>query len=146
MVKDLASAYEAANTLLEMAQEQAKAEFEIRNEEEITKFKESYGITGGRLATGGNKLVKELEKKQKIQNLRAQKDFLEMHLKELLYSYEKSLKPNFKKYEIQNDSSNSNKISEIVEIVNTLYRIQGSISLNLTVEALFSKLLLKKKS
>jgi len=79
-VIDLASAFEAANTLLEMAKEQAKAESEIRNEEELTKLKESYGTTGSRLATGGSKAVKELEKEQKTRNVRLVRDFLDSSL------------------------------------------------------------------
>ena len=79
-VTDLASAYEAANTLLEMAKEQAKVESEIRNEEELTKLKESYGTTGSRLATGGSKAVKELEKEQKTRNVRLVRDFLDSSL------------------------------------------------------------------
>ncbi len=58
-VTDLSSAFEAANTLLEIAKEHVKLESEIRNEEEITKLKESYGSTGSRLAMGGSKAIKE---------------------------------------------------------------------------------------
>jgi DNA polymerase-3 subunit delta' len=79
-VIDLASAFEAADTLLEMAKEQAKVESECRNEEELTKLKESYGTTGSRLATGGSKAVKELEKEQKTRNVRLVRDFLDSSL------------------------------------------------------------------
>jgi DNA polymerase-3 subunit delta' len=57
-VKDLASAFEAANNLLELAKGQAQSESEIRDEEELLKLKESYGTTGSKLATGGSKAVK----------------------------------------------------------------------------------------
>jgi DNA polymerase-3 subunit delta' len=76
-VKDLASAFEAANTLLELAKEQARGESEIRDEEELAKLKESYGTTGSRLATGGSKAVKELEKEQKTRSTRMVKDYLD---------------------------------------------------------------------
>jgi DNA polymerase-3 subunit delta' len=82
-VLDLASALEAANTLLEMAKEQVKKESDTRDEEEITKLKESYGTTGSRLATGGSKAVKELEKEQKARSSRLVKDFLDGALLEL---------------------------------------------------------------
>ena len=82
-VRDLASAFEAANTLLEMAKEQVKKESDTRDEEEITKLKESYGTTGSRLATGGSKAVKELEKEQKARSSRFVKDFLDGALLEL---------------------------------------------------------------
>ena len=86
-VKDLASAFEAANTLLEMAKEQAKAESEIRNEEELTRLKESYGTTGSRLATGGSKAIKELEKEQKNRNTRLIRNYLDEYLLEMAGIY-----------------------------------------------------------
>jgi DNA polymerase-3 subunit delta' len=76
-VTDLASAFEAANTLLGLAKEQARAGSEIRDEEELAKLKESYGTTGSRLATGGSKAVKELEKEQKTRSTRMVKDYLD---------------------------------------------------------------------
>jgi DNA polymerase III subunit delta' len=66
-VKDLASAFEAANALVELAKSQALAESEVRDEAELAKLKESYGTTGSKLATGGSKAVKELEKEQKLE-------------------------------------------------------------------------------
>jgi len=77
-VTDLTSAFEAANTLLELAKEQARAESELRDEEELTKLKESYGTTGSRLATGGSRAVKELEKEQKSRASRMVKNFLDL--------------------------------------------------------------------
>ena len=86
-VKDLASAFEAANALLELAKNQAKYESEIRDEEELTKLKESYGTTGSRLATGGSKAFKELEKEQKTRNTRLVKDFLDQELLEIINGF-----------------------------------------------------------
>jgi DNA polymerase-3 subunit delta' len=82
-VTGLTSAFEAANILLEMAKEQAKIESEIRNEDELTKLKESYGTTGSRLATGGSKAVKELEKEQKSRSSRLIKDHLDLSMTEI---------------------------------------------------------------
>jgi DNA polymerase-3 subunit delta' len=86
-VKDLASAFEAANVLLDLAKEQAKSESEIRDEEEITRLKESYGTTGSRLATGGSKAVKELEKEQKTRSLRIIRDNLDSALLDIASLY-----------------------------------------------------------
>jgi DNA polymerase-3 subunit delta' len=83
-VKDLASAFESAGNLLELAKNQAQSESENRDEEELTKLKESYGTTGSRLATGGNKAVKELEKEQKTRNTRLVRDFLDSYLLEMV--------------------------------------------------------------
>ena len=76
-VKDLASAFEAANTLVELAKSQALAESEVRDEAELAKLKESYGTAGSKLATGGSKAVKELEKEQKTRANRKMKDYFE---------------------------------------------------------------------
>jgi DNA polymerase III subunit delta' len=82
-VKDLASAFEAANTLVELAKSQALAESEVRDEAELTKLKESYGATGSKLATGGSKAVKELEKDQKTRATRSVRDNLDGALLDL---------------------------------------------------------------
>jgi DNA polymerase-3 subunit delta' len=86
-VTDLASAFEAANTLLELAKEQAKGESELRDEEELAKLKESYGTTGSRLATGGSKAVKDLEKEQKTRNTRLVRDSLDGALLDIATVY-----------------------------------------------------------
>jgi DNA polymerase-3 subunit delta' len=90
-ITDLASAFEAANTLLEMAKEQALSESEMRNEIELSKLKESYGTTGSRLATGGSKAVKELEKEQKLRGSRLLKDFLDRALLEIITVFSSSI-------------------------------------------------------
>jgi DNA polymerase-3 subunit delta' len=86
-VTDLASAFEAANTLLELAKEQARGESELRDEEELAKLKESYGTTGSRLATGGSKAVKDLEKEQKTRNTRLVRDSLDGALLDIATVY-----------------------------------------------------------
>jgi DNA polymerase-3 subunit delta' len=80
----LASAFEAANTLVELAKSQALAESEARDEAELAKLKKSYGTTGSKLATGGSKAVKELEKEQKTRNTRLVRDFLDSSLLEMV--------------------------------------------------------------
>jgi DNA polymerase-3 subunit delta' len=82
-IKDLASAFEAANTLVELAKSQAQAESEARDELELAKLKESYGTTGSKLATGGSKAVKELEKDQKTRATRSVRDNLDGALLDL---------------------------------------------------------------
>jgi DNA polymerase-3 subunit delta' len=86
-VKDLASAFDAANALLELAKVQAQNESEVRDEEELTKLKESYGSIGSKLATGGGKAVKELEKEQNARNKRTVRDNLERELLDLATIY-----------------------------------------------------------
>jgi len=82
-VKDLASAFEAANTLVELAKSQALAESEFRDREELSKLKEFYGTTGSKLATGGSKAIKEYEKSIKYKEVRRTKDFINWFYQEL---------------------------------------------------------------
>jgi DNA polymerase-3 subunit delta' len=137
-VTDLESAFEAANTLLELAKEQAKGESEIRDEEELAKLKESYGTTGSRLATGGSKAVKELEKEQKTRNVRLIRDFLDSTLLNIV-NIEIS---NFK----ANGLDDLNKLD--LEYFNQIFKLRKDLFSNgspaLVLEALFSAKLLYK--
>jgi DNA polymerase-3 subunit delta' len=130
-VTDLASAFEAASKLLEIAKEQALSESEIRNEIELTKLKESYGITGSRLATGGSKLIKELEKNQKAKTNRLSKDFIDNALLEL----QKQLQNRMRDQEFDKIKSEKN-ISIIKTIQDTRNSLGGNYSIQLILESL----------
>ena len=136
-VIDLASAFEVANTLLEMAKEQAKAESEIRNEEELTKLKESYGTTGSRLATGGSKAVKELEKEQKARISRLVKDFLFMAAVDIETIYVNELNKNFNPEQKQRLN-----IKKIIEIKKFQKGFESNMSVQIAIESLFCSYLL----
>jgi DNA polymerase-3 subunit delta' len=86
-VKDLATAFEAASNLVELAKELARSESETRDEEELNILKASYGSTGSKLASGGSRAVKELEKEQKTRNTRLVKDCLESALLDIATVY-----------------------------------------------------------
>jgi DNA polymerase-3 subunit delta' len=75
----IAAAYKAAQTLVDMATAQAKAQAEARDEKEITSLQEAYGkgATGRGMATGGAKAVKELEKEQKSRTTRMVRDSID---------------------------------------------------------------------
>ena len=75
----IADAYKAAQTLVEMATAQAKAQAEARDEKEIASLQEAYGkgATGRGMATGGAKAVKELEKEQKSRTTRMVRDSID---------------------------------------------------------------------
>jgi DNA polymerase-3 subunit delta' len=150
-IKDLASAFEAANDLLELAKEQAQIESEIRDEEELTKLKEFYGTTGSRLATGGTKAVKELEKEQKTRSNRLVRDNLDSALLDIASIYSQVLlsKSNHNHPKAvqrsQNQlSKNNSNISEevalktIAAISETRSSLSKNSSPNLLIESLFS--------
>jgi DNA polymerase-3 subunit delta' len=154
-VKDLASSFEAANTLVELAKSQALAESEVRDEAELAKLKESYGSTGSKLATGGSKAVKDLEKEQKTRNARSVRDSLDSALLDIATIYRDILlvksgsinsvinvqlfeKIKMKESEVSSHSA-LNMISSILMYRNNLLK---NSSPNSTIESLFSKMAL----
>jgi DNA polymerase III subunit delta' len=130
-VTDLASAFEAANTLLEIAKEQAKVESEIQNEEELAKLKEFYGTTGNRLAKGGSKAVKELEKEQKTRNARIVRDFSELFLLDVLVRESNNIKANKL---LKSTKNHSEYLDQILKLKTKLFSNGSPI---LTLEAFF---------
>ena len=152
-VKDLASAFEAANTLVELAKSQALAESEIRDEAELTKLKESYGTTGSKLATGGSKAVKELEKEQKTRASRMVRDFLDASLLDISSLFRdvliEKINPggnltNKDFSELIKQKSQKILDADAVSAINLILRSRESLTMNsspiLTTESLFSKL------
>ena len=87
MLKDVASAFKAAQILVEAAKNEALADSEKKDEIEITKLKEAWGTTGSKLAAGGSKAIKELEKEQKSRSTRMIRDYLDRALLDLATLY-----------------------------------------------------------
>jgi DNA polymerase-3 subunit delta' len=85
----LASALQAAQTLVDIATEEAKTTSESRDEIESEKLQEAYGkgATGRGMATGGSKAVKELEKEQKSRATRMVRDSIDGALLDLATFY-----------------------------------------------------------
>ena len=85
----LAAALQAAQTLVDIATEEAKTSSESRDEIEIDKLQEAYGkgATGRGMATGGSKAVKELEKEQKSRATRMVRDSIDGALLDLATFY-----------------------------------------------------------
>ena len=86
-IKDIASAYKAAQYLVEAAKADALADSEAKDELEIFKLKEAWGASGSKLAAGGSKAVKELEKEQKSRSTRMVRDYLDRALLDLSTLY-----------------------------------------------------------
>jgi DNA polymerase III subunit delta' len=131
-VKDLASAFEAANTLVELAKSQALAKSEVRDEAELAKLKESYGTTGSKLASGGSKAVQDLEKEQKTRNTRLVRDLLDEYLTEIT----KILQIEYKKRE--NQGKHKFDLIQIVSrILNSKKALQENASQKIQLESIF---------
>ena len=86
-IKDIASAFKAAQYLVEAAKADALADSEAKDELEISKLKEAWGASGSKLAAGGSKAVKELEKEQKSRSTRMVRDYLDRALLDLSTLY-----------------------------------------------------------
>jgi DNA polymerase-3 subunit delta' len=155
-VNDLSTAFTLANSLLESAKNLAQAESEIRDEAELLKLKESFGTTGSKLATGGSKAVKELEKEQKTRSTRMVRDNLDSALLDLIAIYRDVLivqsdstelllnshiKEEIKKFAESNSSENT------IKMINQILKIRSNLAKNasptLVIEALISELILK---
>jgi DNA polymerase-3 subunit delta' len=85
----LAAALQAAQSLVDIATEEAKTTSELRDENEIEKLQEAYGkgAIGRGMATGGSKAVKELEKEQKSRATRMVRDSIDGALLDLATFY-----------------------------------------------------------
>jgi DNA polymerase-3 subunit delta' len=85
----LAAAFQAAQTLVDIATEEASVSSGIRDEKEIEKLQEAYGkgATGRGMATGAAKAVKELEKEQKSRSTRMVRDSIDGALLDLTTFY-----------------------------------------------------------
>ena len=85
----LAAAFQAAQTLVDLATTEANASSDVRDEKEIEKLQEAYGkgATGRGMAIGGAKAVKELEKEQKSRSTRMVRDSIDVALLDIATFY-----------------------------------------------------------
>ena len=85
----LAAAFQAAQTLVDLATSEANASSDGRDEKEVEKLQEAYGkgATGRGMATGGSKAVKELEKEQKSRSTRMVRDSIDGALLDIATFY-----------------------------------------------------------
>jgi DNA polymerase-3 subunit delta' len=85
----LAAAFQAAQTLVDIATAEANSSSDERDEKEIEILQEAYGkgATGRGMATGGAKAVKELEKEQKSRSTRMVRDSIDGALLDIATFY-----------------------------------------------------------
>ena len=88
-LSSLAAAFQAAQTVVDLATTEANASSEERDEKEIEKLQEAYGkgATGRGMATGGANAVKELEKEQKSRSTRMVRDGIDGALLDIATFY-----------------------------------------------------------
>ena len=113
LITDIASAFKAAQVLVEAAKAEAEEEAERRDDAELSALKEAWGQQGSKLTQGGSKAVKELEKEQKSRTTRMVRDYLDRALLDIATLYRDILL-------IQSNSLdsiiNTDLISEITKI------------------------------
>jgi DNA polymerase-3 subunit delta' len=113
MIKDVASAYKAAQFLVDAAKADALKDSEKKDEDEISKLKEAWGATGSKMVSGGAKVVKELEKEQKSRATRMVRDYLDRALLDLSTLYRDILL-------VQSNSTDSLINQDLVEEIKQL--------------------------
>ena len=88
-LNSIAAAYQAAQTLVDLATSEANTATDARDEAETQALAEAYGkgATGRGMATGGSKAIKELEKEQKSRATRAVRDGLDGSLLDIATFY-----------------------------------------------------------
>ena len=87
LITDVASAFKAAQVLVDAAKLEAEEESERRDDSELKSLKEAWGQQGSKLTQGGSKVVKELEKEQKSRATRLVRDFLDRALLDIATLY-----------------------------------------------------------
>ncbi|CAN2169056.1 HolB ATPase involved in DNA replication [Candidatus Nanopelagicaceae bacterium] len=151
----LAAAFQASQTLVDLATTEANASSDVRDEEEVEKLQEAYGkgATGRGMATGGAKAVKELEKEQKSRSTRMVRDSIDGALLDIATFYRDvmmvqscntdSMINTDMREQIESYAANSpshstiNKINAIMEARENLARNSAPL---VTCEALMCKL------
>ena len=113
MIKDVASAYKAAQFLVDAAKADALKDSEKKDEDQISKLKEAWGATGSKMVSGGAKVVKELEKEQKSRATRMVRDYLDRALLDLSTLYRDILL-------IQSNSADSLINQDLIEEIKQL--------------------------
>ena len=130
-LNSLATALQAAHTLVDLATKDAEAQSEIRDEEEIQQLQQAYGkgATGRGMASGASKAVKELEKEQKARATRLVRDSIDAALLDLATFYRDVLL-------VQSGSPDSLINSDLQNEVNQLASSSTSKSTTLKIDAI----------
>ena len=150
----MASAYKAAETLVYSAKAQAEFDSENRNKIELAKLELFWGLTGSKLANGGAKAVKDLEKLQKSRKTRLIRDNIDLALLDLASFYRDLMMLELQdeclifNANIKIDNTQAIKelnISDLIKIISCILRSREKLALNvqtsLTLEGLMCEIL-----
>jgi DNA polymerase-3 subunit delta' len=129
MIKDVSSAYKAAQFLVDSAKAEAVADAERKDEDEISKLKEAWGSTGSKMVMGGSKALKELEKEQKSRSTRMVRDYLDRALLDLATLYRDIML-------VQSKSTDSLINQDLIEQINQLSEASSQVKTLDKIEAI----------
>jgi len=129
MIKDVSSAYKAAQFLVDSAKAEAVADAEKKDEDEISKLKEAWGSSGSKMVAGGSKAIKELEKEQKSRSTRMVRDYLDRALLDLATLYRDVIL-------VQSNSTDSLINQDLVEQINQLSATSSQVKTLDKIEAI----------
>jgi DNA polymerase-3 subunit delta' len=129
MIKDVSSAYKAAQFLVDSAKVEAVADAEKKDEDEISKLKEAWGSSGSKMVTGGSKVIKELEKEQKSRSTRMVRDYLDRALLDLATLYRDVML-------VQSKSTDSLINQDLIEQINQLAEASSQVKTLDKIEAI----------
>jgi len=152
-IKSIATAYKAAESLVNSAKAQAEADSEHRDEAELANLKKAWGSTGSKMASGGARAIKELEKEQKIRGTRMFRDYLDRSLLDFATLYRDVLlvksgaKDSLINMDLKNEVivmasslDNSKVLFSIQSILKSRIDLANNTSPILTVESLMCRL------
>jgi len=86
-VRDISSAFAAAQSIVDSAKADAEADAESRNEKEIQAMKDAWGTQTTKISSSNTKAIKELEKEQKSRSTRMVRDYLDRALLDIATLY-----------------------------------------------------------
>jgi DNA polymerase-3 subunit delta' len=86
-VRDIASAFLAAQKLVDAAKSDAESDAEARNEKEVQAIKDAWGTQTTKISSSNTKAIRELEKEQKSRTTRMVRDYLDRALLDIATLY-----------------------------------------------------------
>jgi len=110
-VRDISSAFAAAQSLVDSAKADAEADAESRNEKEIQAMKDAWGTQTTKISSSNTKAIKELEKEQKSRSTRMVRDYLDRALLDIATLYRDILM-------VQSGRSGDLVNKDLLEVVN----------------------------
>lgn len=154
-LKNISSAFAAAQTLLDLVTQDAKTQAQVHNQKELDELSLAYGkgATGRGLATGGAKAIKDLEREQKMRSTRMVRDGLDAALLDIAGFYRDVMmvhagaSDRIVNKELENQISSfaaNNKAHTTVDKINAIMVARTNLGHNaaplLTIEALMCAL------